>query len=240
MVIVTKAIIQRGESGATVSRLQQLLNDQLRPSPRLTVDGKFGNLTRNAVVRFQEKNWLSNDGIVGPATWSTLEKRDKYVILHNVQLIPQHTPSTCWSAALAMLLGRQASMSPGNARTAAGGGLFNDSSLSKPENTKKFADTYGLKLLHAQSWMPDGLANMVRTSGPLMMNLLWNAPKYQAGLASPGHMLIIAGIRGDGSPEGTTLRIYDPLPVSRGSKYSLTYGPFIRKMPVSTYQLYHK
>jgi len=238
--MVTKELIKRGDSGPIVSRLQQLLNDLLKPSPKLTVDGKFGNITRNAVVRFQEKNWLSNDGIVGPATWSTLEKRDKYVILHNVQLIPQHTPSTCWSAALAMLLDVRASMSSGNARTAAGGGLFNDSSLSRPQNTKKFADSYGLKLLHAQSWMPDGLANMLRTHGPLMMNLLWNAPKFMAGKSSPGHMLIIAGIRGDGSPEGTTLRIHDPWPMNRGSKYSLTYGPFIRKMPVSTYQLFHK
>ena len=238
--MATKEIIKRGDSGATVSRLQQLLNDQLKLSPKLTVDGKFGNITRNAVVRFQEKNWLSNDGIVGPATWSTLEKRDKYVILHNVQLIPQHTPSTCWSAALAMLLGVQASMLPGIARMDKQGGLFNDSELSKPENTKKFADSYGLTLLHAQSWMPDGLANMLRTHGPLMMNLLWNAPKYMAGKGSPGHMLIIAGIRGDGSPEGTTLRIQDPLPMNRGSKYSLTYGPFMRKMPVSTYQLFHK
>jgi hypothetical protein len=238
--MVTKKIIKRGDSGATVSRLQQLMNEQLKPSPKLIVDGKFGNITRNAVVRFQEKNWLSNDGIVGPATWGTLEKRDKYVILHNVKLIPQHTPSTCWSAALAMLLGVQASMSPGNAQTAAGGGMFNDAELSKPDNTKKFANFYGLKLLNAQSWMPDGLANMLRTRGPLMMNMLWNAPKYIAGHGSSGHMMIIAGIRGDGTPEGTTLRIYDPLPMNRGSKYSLTYGPFMRKMPVSTYQLYHK
>ena len=238
--MATKTILQKGDSGATVSRLQQLINDQLKPSPRLTVDGKFGNLTRNAVVRFQEKYWLSNDGIVGPATWSTLEKRDKYVILHNVKLIPQHTPSTCWSAALAMLLGVQASMSPGDAQTAAGGGMFNDAELSKPDNTKKFANFYGLKLLNAQSWMPDGLANMLSARGPLMMNMLWNAPKYMAGLGSSGHMMIIAGIRGDGSPEGTTLRIFDPWPVNRGSKYSLTYGPFMRKMPVSTYQLYYK
>lgn len=236
----TRTIVQKGDSGPIVSRLQQLLNDQLKPSPKLTVDGKFGSLTRNAAVRFQEKNWLSNDGIVGPATWSALEKRDKYVILHNVQLIPQHTPSTCWSAALAMLLGVRASMLPGNARISKKGGMFNDSELSKPENTKKFADSYRLKMLHAQSWMPDGLANMLRTHGPLMMNLLWNAPKYMAGKGSSGHMLIIAGLRGDGTSEGTTLRIHDPWPMNRGSKYSLTYGPFMRKMPVSTYQLFHK
>jgi hypothetical protein len=238
--MATKTIIQIGGSGATVVRLQQLLNSQLNPSPKLTLDGIFGPTTRNAVVQFQDKNWLSKDGIVGPATWSALEKRDKYVILQNVTLVPQQTQSTCWSAALAMLLGVQASMSPGKALTGAGGGLFNDSELARPENTEKFANSYGLTLLLGQSWAPDGLSNMLRAHGPLMMNLLWNAPKYMAGHGSSGHMLIIAGIRGDGTPDGTTLRIYDPWPVNRGSKYSLTYGPFMCKMPTSTFQLYHK
>jgi hypothetical protein len=73
-----------------------------------------------------------------------------------------------------------------------------------------------------------------------MMNLLWNAPSFVAGQGSGGHMLIIAGIRGDGSDEGTTIRIYDPWPIGKGSIYSLSYGPFMRKLPTSTYQLYHK
>jgi hypothetical protein len=216
------------------------MNNQLRPCPNLTEDGRFGPKTRNAVVQFQNANWLSNDGIVSPATWSTLEGRDKYVILHNVKLVPQHTRSTCWSAALAMLLDFRASMTPGNPRMSAGGGLFNDSNLARPENTRKFADSYGLTLILGQSWMPNGLANLLRANGPLMMNLLWNAPRYGTGKGSPGHMLIIAGLRGDGTAEGSTLRIYDPWPMGRGSIYSLTYGPFMRKIPASTYQLYHK
>ena len=233
-------MLRRGSSGEFVNRLQQRLNNQLKPSPNLTEDGNFGSNTKNAVVRYQNTNWLSNDGIVGPATWSALEKRDKYVILNNVTLVPQHTQTTCWSAALAMLLGLRASMLPGNAQLAPEGDLFNDSELARPENTTKFADSYGLTLLLGQSWLPNSLANMLRGHGPLMMNLLWNAPDYRAGLGSEGHMLIIAGIRGDGTPEGSTLRIYDPWPLNRGSKYSLTYGPFMRKMPASTYQLYYK
>jgi len=238
--MATKTMLRQGASGPTVSRLQQLLNTQLRPSPRLKVDGRFGARTRTAVQRFQDANWLSKDGIVGPATWSPLEGRDKYVILHRVRLVPQHTPSTCWSSALAMLLGVKASMSPGRAQIGPAGGLFNDSDLAKPENTSKFARSYGLTLIPGQSWLPDGLASLLRTNGPIMMNLLWNAGRYVSGKGSPGHMLIMAGIRGDGTAEGTTLRIYDPWPLNRGSIYSLTYGPFMRKLPASTYQLYHK
>ena len=141
---------------------------------------------------------------------------------------------------LSMLLGGgPACMSPGNATASATDGLFNDSELSKPENTKRFSDSYHLTLLHAMSWGADSLAGLLRSRGPLMMNLLWNAPSFVAGQGSGGHMLIISGIRGDGSDEGTTIRIYDPLPIGKGSIYSLSYGPFMRKLPTSTYQLYH-
>ncbi|MGD0460175.1 MAG: papain-like cysteine protease family protein [Terriglobia bacterium] len=244
-------ILSLGAQGPGVARLQQLLNSKMKPSPNLVLDGRFGHDTQAAVERFQAAHWLSKDGIAGPCVWCTLEGRDKYVILHNVNLVAQWTDSTCWSAALSMLLGgAPACMSPGRAAVSPqvrgddglyhGGGLYNDSILSRPENTRAFADSYGLTLLHATSWMPDGLAGQLRAHGPLMMNMLWNAPRFVMGKGSPGHMVIIAGIRGDGTPDGTTIRIYDPWPIGKGSKYSLSYGPFMGKMPTATYQLYYK
>ena len=234
-------ILHLGNRGPAVTRLQHLLNAKLHPSPHLPVDGHFNPPTRTAVERFQEAHWLSKDGIVGPCVWSALEGRDKYVILHRVTLVPQWTTATCWSAALSMLLGGgPACMSPGTATADPTDGLYNDSDLSRPENTRKFADSYGLTLLHAASWTAEGLAGLLRAHGPLMMNLLWNAPGYLAGVGSSGHMLIIAGIRGDGTEDGSTIRIYDPWPVGKGSIYSLSYGPFMRKLPTSTYQLYYK
>ena len=38
----------------------------------LTVDGKFGPSTKNAVVYFQTRNGLKADGIIGSATWQKL------------------------------------------------------------------------------------------------------------------------------------------------------------------------
>ena len=85
-----------------------------------------------------------------------------------------------------MLKGRTACMSAGRATADPVDGLYNDSDLSKPENTKRFADSHGLTLLHAKSWEPGALAKMMEIHGPLMMNMLWNAPSFIAGKGSTG------------------------------------------------------
>ena len=61
-----------GESGWMVEVLQRTLNVRLQPSPRLTVDGEFGQVTRRAVKAFQKNRNLVVTGTVGPATWKQL------------------------------------------------------------------------------------------------------------------------------------------------------------------------
>jgi chitosanase len=55
--------------GSDVRRLQEALSKVGYP---VKTSGVFGALTDKAVRRFQEKNWLKVDGIVGPATRSIL------------------------------------------------------------------------------------------------------------------------------------------------------------------------
>lgn len=62
--IFTKTL-RKGSVGLDVKMLQQFLNKQ---DYILTVDGKFGNLTQLAVMNFQRKHNLSDDGVVGPKT----------------------------------------------------------------------------------------------------------------------------------------------------------------------------
>jgi predicted chitinase len=61
--------LRQGSKGAAVQAVQQRLSDL---GYSLSVDGNFGPGTASAVVAFQQKNNLGNDGIVGPNTWTAL------------------------------------------------------------------------------------------------------------------------------------------------------------------------
>ncbi|MCB9641621.1 MAG: peptidoglycan-binding protein [Myxococcales bacterium] len=65
-------VLRSGAKGANVTKLQQRLKELgYDPGP---IDGSFGPKTDAAVKAFQRKSGLSQDGVVGPKTWSALEK----------------------------------------------------------------------------------------------------------------------------------------------------------------------
>jgi peptidoglycan hydrolase-like protein with peptidoglycan-binding domain len=64
------ALLRRGDAGATVRKLQALLN--AGDDAGLDVDGDFGPLTERAVRDFQASRHLAVDGIVGVQTWTAL------------------------------------------------------------------------------------------------------------------------------------------------------------------------
>ena len=67
-----QAKVAIGSMGPLVELLQRTLNASLSPSPELSVDGDFGAVTRDAVVRFQNEKHLPPTGEVGPETWKAL------------------------------------------------------------------------------------------------------------------------------------------------------------------------
>ena len=78
-------ILKNGSRGPEVKALQEALNAKLKPIPKLVPDGQFGTLTHNAVLAFQRKNWLVEDGQAGPATQSCLYDTEAFApILHKV------------------------------------------------------------------------------------------------------------------------------------------------------------
>lgn len=61
-----RGVIKRGMSGSAVEYVQALAG--------ALVDGQFGPATEEAVKKFQTKNGLPSDGVVGPQTLAALDK----------------------------------------------------------------------------------------------------------------------------------------------------------------------
>lgn len=71
-------VLQPGSSGRSVQQLQYMLQvlAEYAPSiPRVEIDGVYGSQTRAAVLAFQRFEGLTQDGIVGPATWNAMYDR---------------------------------------------------------------------------------------------------------------------------------------------------------------------
>ena len=78
--------LNQGSSGASVALMQQHLNSLANLYTginKLTVDGKFGANTKNAVIRFQKQFSLNPDGIIGRLTWNAILTVDNALISGN-------------------------------------------------------------------------------------------------------------------------------------------------------------
>jgi hypothetical protein len=63
--------VRRGSSGAAVRQAQCEYN-WATTGTNIAIDGSFGSITHDAIVRFQQCVGIEDDGIVGPVTWSHL------------------------------------------------------------------------------------------------------------------------------------------------------------------------
>ena len=240
------SLLRIGSSGPQVSRLQTALNEKLKPSPNLKADGKYGSLTMNAVRTFQTASWLVVDGEAGACTQAALFGTEAYPpLLHPINRIGQPTASSCWAAATAMMT--NSTVAAVKAKTpsdmwAEPGGLYNSSESDQAIVTgTRFGRVHGLTCNAPMSYTLSALrAKLGR--GPLMFDMLWNAAEYAEGKASPGHMIVVIGMRGDNdaSGKGTTLRINDPWPVPTGRTYSVGFLKWITEVPTRTYRVFEK
>ena len=70
---LTLGVLQKGDTGEDVLALQILLKGRgCNGSMHKTLDGKFGNNTRGAVILFQRKCGLPQTGAADTATWKAL------------------------------------------------------------------------------------------------------------------------------------------------------------------------
>ncbi len=239
--------LKQGWRGSDVRRLQEALNRTLQPQPALVVDGDYGPRTRAAVLRLQAAHWLVEDGEADVCTQNLAFGNEAHLpILHPVALIPQPAPALCWAAGTAMMT--RSNVPAVLARTpadmvAADGGLhhFLDSHDDSMEGGRHFAAAHGLAVRAPSAWTLKSLRAALH-HGPLMFDMLWGRKGYAAGIDRPGHMVVVAGIRGDGDPSGrgTTLRIFDPWPPNKGSRYSVSYFKWMREAPARTCRVFQR
>ncbi|SEB15667.1 peptidoglycan L-alanyl-D-glutamate endopeptidase CwlK [Thalassobacillus cyri] len=73
-------LLEKGESGAAIKRLQEQLLDLGYKLPMYGADGDFGAETEAAVKAFQKDRGIKVDGIVGPVTRQELKEAAKPVL----------------------------------------------------------------------------------------------------------------------------------------------------------------
>lgn len=86
-------LLKEGSTGENVKLIQSALSylSQFYPQiPNINVDGKFGPLTRSAVIQFQKLFNLSADGIVGPATWNKLKEQVSVDLAKGLLQFPEY------------------------------------------------------------------------------------------------------------------------------------------------------
>ena len=237
-------LYRRGSRGTEVGECQNALNLKLRPSPGLTADGIFGGKTDAAVRAFQRQAGLVPDGVIGPNTHAALMTTDAYPpIMHRLRFIPQPTNTTCWAAATAMMKNTtvQAIINKTPASMIArDGGLLNHSEGNDHvTGGQAYGQVHGLRYHAPQSHSVRGFRDIVARS-PVMLNMLWRPGTFAAGTGSPGHMVVVVGIRGDADPvgKGTILHIYDPWAPRRGNRETVTYFKKANETPLFTFGMY--
>ncbi|MGJ7525615.1 papain-like cysteine protease family protein [Variovorax sp. GB1P17] len=239
--------LKQGWRGADVRRLQEALNRKLLPSPALATDGDYGPLTRAAVLRLQAAHWLVEDGEAGPCTQNVaFDGEGDAPILHPVALIPPPAAVLCWAAGVAMMT--RSNVQAVVARTpaelvAADGGLqdFVDTQDAGMKVDQRFAAAHGLAVRPPAPWSLKALRAALH-NGPLMFDMRWDAKGYADGAGRPGHMVVIAGIRGDNDPSGrgTTLRILDPWPPNKGARSSVNFCKWEQVANARTCRVFQK
>ncbi|TCP23622.1 papain like cysteine protease AvrRpt2 [Tenacibaculum skagerrakense] len=170
----------------------------------------------------------SDDPGTSDSNSSTSSTSGSLDISYPIQLVPQTSGMSCWAASAAMIVGwrEQISIDPQDiARGVNGWESYYNNGLP-PDNTEMFS-VWGLQYDYPQSYTVEGFASLLQ-GGPL-----WVATNLQNG----AHVVVVAGIRGDGTPDGTILKVYDPLEQgmtnfrssNRGSVYEMTYQEFVNR-----------
>jgi hypothetical protein len=124
----------------------------------------------------------------------------------DVVLIPQPTDVTCWAASLAMVVSARDQMSTDPARIASVAGMDIHTGYGW-DAIRRAVRTWSLVEEGPQSAMPEDVARWLENWGPI----------WVVEIGAPYHAVVLSGITGDGTSEGTYVTVYNPWPPGVGA-----------------------
>jgi hypothetical protein len=179
-------------------------------TPCLVELARFGGAEEDALLDPGHRDRLAEHLVRGALA-------DTFDIWHEVPLVEQLTGMSCWAAAAAMIVGWRDRIHINAVDVAHGAGrheAYRDG--LEPRDVATFARAWGLEVARLRELSVGELRRLLADHGPLWV-----------GEASPGlHVIVVAGMYGDGSPEGSFVRVADPWPVGRGERYTLSFQHF--------------
>lgn len=152
----------------------------------------------------------------------------QFDIWHEVPLVPQLTGMSCWAAAAAMLVGwRDCINTRPDAIARASGHWQAYREGLEPHSIHALCHHWHLHPVDTRFLNTESLRRLLYEKGPLWI-----------GEASPGlHSIVIVGIYGDGTEQGTYARINDPWPLGHGERYSKTLHELFRDINIATHNV---
>jgi N-acetyl-anhydromuramyl-L-alanine amidase AmpD len=184
------------------------------------VPAQFAPMLSGAPVPADAGTPASTATPVDAGTAQALEGQSFNLTWPDVELVPQPTGMSCWAAAAAMVVGWRDRVSINPVEIARGvGHWINYEALNTglfAKDTDELALAWKLSPLPPQSYSVDGFRQVLESHGPLWV-----------GVAVPsGHAVCVYGMYGDGTPQGTRVRILDPWPPNRGERAELSFADF--------------
>ena len=133
----------------------------------------------------------------------------------SVQLVPQPTDVSCWAASMAMIVGNrdQTSTTSDAIAQAANMTTTDGYGWSDIENAVK---QWGLTELGPACALPTAWADMLNAHGPIWI--------VETG--APYHAVVVTGVEGDGTPEGSFIIVNNPWPPNAGAVERKAYADF--------------
>jgi len=140
-------------------------------------------------------------------------------VWNEVPLVPQLSGMSCWAAAAAMLIGWRECVDVDPEEIARGAGRWEDYRDGlRADDIGTLARACGLTAEPIERLSVARLRELLEGYGPLWVG------EAHSGL----HVVVITGAGGDGTPDGTMVRVADPWPPGQGSRYTISFRELVR------------